>query len=162
MFAAVETTSAGFSRLDNFQLVANPVSLFATWIGGYSVGAQDGPNDNPDGDLLTNIQEFAFGSDPSANDSGPLAIDGSVNGAPVPVTSDGTTYELYFIRRDDHGTSGSITYTAQFSSDLQTFTDSGDTPTFVTDSSDDSDYEVVKVPYPPTATFGRIRVEQSP
>ena len=70
--------------------------------------------------------------------------------------------EFYFVRRDDHGTSGSVSYTVQFSNDLTTFTNSTATPTFVADSSVDSDYGIVKVPYPGGSTFGRVQVAEVP
>jgi len=124
---------------------------------------------DPDGDGRNNLWEFAFGTDPTLSQLESLAADGSAHGDPIPVTDDGgATFDFLFVRRDDHGTSGSLTYTVQFSSDLETFYDSADTPTLVADSSADADYEVVKLPYPATlpngqkATFARIWVVESP
>jgi hypothetical protein len=56
----------------------------------------------------------------------------------------------------------------QFSSDLGTFYSSAVTPTFVADSSVNSDYEVVKAPYPASlpnsqpGNFGRLQLEFVP
>jgi hypothetical protein len=128
-----------------------------------------GLSSDPDGDGRNNLWEFAFGTDPTSSQLGSLAADGSAHGAPIPVTDDGgATFDFLFVRRDDHGTSGSLSYTVQFSSDLETYYDSGDTPSFVADSSADADYEVVKLPFPATlpngqkATFARVMVVESP
>ena len=89
-------------------------------------------------------------------------MDGSAHGQPISMPDGSNDMEFYFIRRDDHGTSGSVTYTVQFSTDLGTFNDSAATPTVVADSSVNADYEVVKVPYPVGSTFGRVRIEAAP
>ncbi len=124
---------------------------------------------DPDGDGVTNFIEFAFGTDPTSSNGGALATDGSAHGGSKPVTNDaGATFDLVYVRRDDHGTSGSASYTPQFSSDLVTFYDSAATPSVVADSSVDAAYEVVKVPYPQTlpngqkAKFGRIKLSGIP
>jgi len=92
-----------------------------------------------------------------------LAVDGTVNGQPLILSSDGgATYDLYFVRRNDHNTSGSLTYTYQFSSDLVTFENSVVTPTLVAPSTDNTDYEVMKVAFPVNARFGRIGVIETP
>ena len=115
-------------------------------------------SDAGDSDGLVNLLEFAFGTDPNAADQANLVIDGSVNGVPI-VNADfsnpGVAFDAVFVRRDDFGSSGSLNYTAQFSSDLITWHDSTDTPTLIADSTDDSDYEVVSVPYPFFTPDGR-------
>jgi glucuronoarabinoxylan endo-1,4-beta-xylanase len=127
-----------------------------------------GVNQDPDGDGVINQLEFGFGMDPTLNASSSLLVEGSLNGLPVAATSDGGgTFDFFFIRRDDHGTSGSLNYIVQFSSDLGTFYDSDVTPTFVIDSAN-THYEVVKVAYPEIlpngqkATFGRIELTRAP
>ncbi len=168
LFAAIETTSSGFARIDNFVLIAHPASLFESWIRGFDFGEETGPADDPEADGMPNLMEFAFGTNPSAADAKPLAADGSDNGLPRLESAGGSDFELLFVRRDDHGTSGSLRYTPQFSSDLETFYDSADAPDFVADSSDDPDYEVVKVPFPTSlpdsqpARFGRVKIEEEP
>ncbi|MGB1128574.1 MAG: Ig-like domain-containing protein, partial [Haloferula sp.] len=152
--------------------VADP---FADWIAGFDFSSFDSPDltgaGNPEGDTLSNLLEFAFGTDPTLIDAVALNPDGSVNGVPVPVASGGgggVTFDYLFVRRDDHGTSGSVTYTPQFSSDLTTFYDSSATPDLVADSTDDPAYEIVKVPYPAIlpdgkkARFARMKVDEVP
>lgn len=142
---------------------------YDSWATMYNLGTQSGMGDNPDGDRSSNMMEFAFGTDPTLSDTGPLATDGTRHGVPVlQEKTGGDGFELYFVRRDDHGTPGSLTYTACFSSDLATFYDDDTVPTVVYDSSVDSDYELVKVPFPASlpnglpARFGYIRVEENP
>ncbi len=120
---------------------------------------------DPDNDHMTNLMEFAFGTDPTLKNSGFLVADGSVNGLPIIDSSDnGGSHHLFFVRRADYETPGSVTYTAQFSSDLVTFYDSAATPTFVGNSTASADYEIVKIPFPATlpnsqlAKFARIKI----
>jgi len=49
-----------------------------------------------------------------------------------------------------------------FSSDLVTFENSVVTPTLVAPSTDNTDYEVMKVAFPVNARFGRIGVIETP
>ncbi|PXA04419.1 hypothetical protein DDZ13_07765 [Coraliomargarita sinensis] len=67
-----------------------------------------------------------------------LATDGSSNGGSFVQKGAGRVMEFYFLRRKDHGTSGSVRYTVQFSTDPSDFTDSGTVPTWVADSDPDS------------------------
>ncbi|MDC0287253.1 hypothetical protein OAK89_03410 [Akkermansiaceae bacterium] len=140
---------------------------------GSSANTGNGENlsDAGDSDGLTNLLEFAFGTDPNLADQANLMLDGSVNGVPI-VNADfsgaGVAFDAVFVRRDDFGDSGSANYTVQFSSDLATWHDSTDTPTVVADSTDDSDYEIVSVPYPfftpdgKKARFFRVQVTLIP
>ncbi len=125
------------------------------------------PTSDPDNDGRVNLMEFAYGTDPTVAGEARLAIDGSAHGSPVLGMSDGgDTLYVYFVRRDDHEAPGSVSYMAQFSSDMRMFYDSAVAPTVVTDSSADTDYEVVKVPFPATlpdgqpARFARIAMTQ--
>jgi hypothetical protein len=52
---------------DNF--LKFPFTGFEGWIAGYSVGTATNATDNPDGDALDNLAEFALGGDPSSSDS---------------------------------------------------------------------------------------------
>jgi hypothetical protein len=136
---------------------------YAAWTGNFTNFTEIGPSANPDGDRMSNIMEFAFGTDPTVQDSSSLAIDGSVHGSPIPVNLGSGAFEFYFIRRKDHDTLGSFSYTPQFSNDLKSFTDSVATPDWVIDSSlDANNYEVVKVPYPAGTRFGRIEINITP
>jgi hypothetical protein len=102
---------------------------------------------------------------------GPLATDGSSHGDPVVKPESGGGFALYFLRRIDHGTTGSVTYTACFSSDLATFYDNNNTanpPVEVATSTKDPNYKVIKVPFPASlpngqpAKFGRVKVTATP
>lgn len=110
----------------------------------------------------------AASTDPTIGDASPITADGSSNGLPRLQSTGGSQFELLFVRRDDYGASGSLSYTPQFSSDLANFYDSADAPAFVADTSNDTNYEVVKVPFPAslpdgqTARFGRVQVEEVP
>jgi len=185
------TADDGFVQVSNDIVITVVSARYSTWSSNGTdtetatfanpslfVGSDTTPSSNPDGDNMNNLLEFAFGTDPTVNDSGSLVADGSVNGLPIPLSSDGgITFDLLFVRRDDHATPGSLTYTPQFSSDLVTYYDSASipvalltpTPTLVADSTDDPDYEVVKVPFPTgdlpdgeKARFGRIDVTETP
>ena len=110
----------------------------------------DGSDFSDAGDLdgLNNLLEFGFGTDPNSDDNASLAIDGSVNGVPI-VDLDGGAFRGVFVRRIDHGDSGSLRYVPQFSSDLDNWYESAD-PVVVLASpvGANSDYELVAVPFP--------------
>ena len=143
-------------------ITVNPAlpSVYATWAGGdftHAFGDAD-PTNNGDGDRKSNMMEFAFGTDPTLNDDGSLTTDGLTNGDPVAMEAGGGGMEFYFLRRKDHGDSGSVSYTVQFSADLSSFTNSTADPTPVRDSQVNANYEIVKVPYPEGSRFGRVMV----
>ena len=113
--------------------------------------------------------EYAMGTDPTLHAGGALKMDGTSHGSPTIIPSGvGGTFDFVFVRRDDHGATGGVDYTPQFSADLQTFYNSAVIPAFIADSSVNPAYEVVKVPYPATlpdgkkATFGRLQVTEAP
>ncbi len=157
-------------------LSAAGTSAIEAWrIANFGSAANSGIGENfsdaADSDGLHNLLEFAFGTDPKTADQGDLAIDGTVNGIPtLNVVSNGgaNEFKALFTRRDDHGASGSVTYTLQFSSDLETWVDSIEDPTVIADSSDDPAYEVVSVNFPfflpggETARFFRVIVNLVP
>ncbi|MGB1130267.1 MAG: hypothetical protein ACPG4K_09455 [Haloferula sp.] len=151
-------------------------TIYGDWLGGFDFSGFTSPDltpsGNPDSDVSNNLLEFAFGTNPAVSSGASLNPDGSANGLPVPVASGGggggVSFDYLFVRRDDHGTSGSVTYTPQFSSDLVTFHDSAAPPVLVADSTEDPDYEIVKVPYPAIlpdgkkARFARMKVDEVP
>jgi hypothetical protein len=115
----------------------------------FGISGDAGPSSNPDGDTLVNLLEFAFGTDPNVIDNSLLTVSGGTFTPGTPTTTAGTattisSYKAQFVRRTDHVQAG-LTYHAQFSSDLITWEDSMETPTFV--AGPVSGYEVVKVPY---------------
>lgn len=120
-----------------------------------------GPTENGDTDPLNNLLEFAFGTNPIVNDNIPLSWAGTGNdvvpGSPATSTSfpieGGVDFTARFLRRKDHGSAGSVSYTWRFSSDLMDWESSADTPTWFVapvDLADDAsgDYDLVEVPYP--------------
>jgi hypothetical protein len=139
-------------------------AIYASWAGGSFANPFNAldPAGNQDGDQHSNLMEFAFGTDPTLQDATSLATNGSVNGSPVPRDAGGGVFEYCFMRRKDHGTSGSVSYTVQFSNNLSDFTNSVVAPTFVANSNVNANYEVVKVPFPAEFRFGRVGVEIVP
>ena len=105
------------------------------------------PANNQDGDSLTNLQEFAFGTDPTVSSESVITWSGGTvtgHGKPVIIEESGTYYAV-FGRRTSYMADG-LTYTLRFSADLSSpWNVSGATPTvFATDGTIDA----VKVPFP--------------
>jgi len=154
--------------LDNISLTGtktSPEPIYTTWskrtFGKTFTDTHSGSNQ--DNDSLTNLQEFAFGTDPTLHSDLPLSPDGLRLGVPLPVTTDGgVSYDLYFVRRKDYATAGSITYTPQFSGNLSSFAATNEIPTVVVADTVDPDYEIVKVAFPVDKTFGRVKVSITP
>jgi len=105
---------------------------------------------DPDSDGLINLQEFAFGLDPTSSSNASLAYTegGEVTqpGLPVYKEMNGNPLAL-FLRRKDHADAG-LTYTVVFSADLRRWTISNDSPTLRTGEGSSGEYEAVSVPYP--------------
>jgi hypothetical protein len=132
-----------------------------------SNGLNAGPNDNFDGDGLTNLQEFAFGTNPTETSTGSLSYAaGFISQRGLPAVSlrnitGGVDFRASFIRRKNHLAVG-LTYQVQFSGDLTTWQSSTATPTIV---ASDAETEAVTVPYPlfvngKKARFFRVAVSQ--
>lgn len=153
-------------------LILSPSSVYDTWvIGAGLTSGNDGINDDGETDGLVNLLEFAFGTDPKANDNNPLVVtDGStftpgtqIVQISAPFTPANVTAQ--FVRRIDAAAAG-LTYIPEFSADLATWeTDSSNSaPTVV---STQGDYQVVSVPYlvflsnGQKASFFRIRVNST-
>ena len=128
--------------------------------------AQAAAGANPDGDSLTNLQEFAFGTDPSQSSGGSVRWNGSTlleAGLPVPYISGNAgnfTFRAVFARRKDFSPAG-LSYTVEFSGDLATWKASTSNPTVL---ADDGEIQVVSVPYPffvngKKATYFRVKVQ---
>ena len=122
---------------------------------------------NPDGDTLTNLLEFAFGTDPSQASGGSVQWSGSsliTAGSPIPYVFQGGTgtfsYRAAFSRRKDYSLHG-LSYKVEFSADLNTWKASTAAPTVL---ADDGSVQVVYVPYlvfvnGRKATFFRVGVQ---
>ena len=144
------------------QLFVGPTP-YDLWAGGTFANPPFSDTDgasNPDGDSLSNLLEFAFGTDPTSPDSNALSWDGvnpAVGGSPVVDVSfpggGGVDFKARFLRRKDHGTIGSASYAWEFSSDLTDWESSDGSPGWLVppvDLADDAsgDYDLVEVPYP--------------
>ena len=156
---------------DNVSMVLYEVNVVGTgsiqldaWLA--EKGIQDGPAGNPDMDVLANLQEYAFGTDPKSSLTGSVAVgDGQVvaRGTPsarVLAPEDGG-FQGLFARRKDHA-SVNLRYIPQFSADLIQWVDATALPVPV---GDDGEMEVVSVNAPDTingmpARFFRVGVEQ--
>ncbi|HEX5791201.1 MAG TPA: InlB B-repeat-containing protein [Luteolibacter sp.] len=150
---------------DDLVITVNAATPYSTWSEDVFAlpFADTDPTHNPDGDSLSNLQEFAFGTDPTDPATGSLSFveGGALTSPGTPVTvKNGSTRLAVFARRKDHATAG-LTYSVQFSADMAAWTTSSDTPTLRTSPTDPADYEAVSVPYPstnPAPKFFRVGV----
>ncbi len=106
------------------------------------------PEGDPDNDTLTNLQEYAFGTDPTVSTTGEIVYDGTsvtTPGGPK-IVEEGGMYYAVFGRRADYLTAG-ILYTVRFSADLENgyWVTSADEPEPITAT---GDIRAVRVPYP--------------
>ena len=120
-----------------------------------------------DNDGVINLLEFAFGTDPSQASGGSVQWSGSsliTAGSPIPYVFQGGTgtfsYRAAFSRRKDYSLHG-LTYTVEFSADLNTWEASSAAPTIL---ADDGTIQAVYVPYldfvnGKRATFFRVGVQ---
>jgi hypothetical protein len=129
-----------------------------------------------DGDGITNLMEFAFGTDPTSPTSGAPALQyagtfaggGTITGTGQPITmfevnANGVDFRALFVRRADYASAG-LTYVVQFSADLNSWTASAVAPTVL---ADDGTLQIVSVPYVPfvqgkKARFFRVQVSIAP
>lgn len=131
-------------------------SLFENWarISGLE-GEDAAPDANPDGDKLTNLQEFAFGADSDSFITGPLVFElgGEVLSVGLPTLVDfqpsaaNPDTRAVFIRRKDYQLAG-LRYVPQFSADMLVWTTSQTPPTVLTDQNGGAQVEAVSVPFP--------------
>ncbi len=131
----ISNTSGVASRTAILTVNAPPAENFAGWTALATVPAnQRGPLDDPDGDGLPNLMEFALNLAPS-----------TFNGNPHPtsfVSVSGQSYpSVTFTRRKDLG---NTTLSVQISADLTYTTDLGSTVVSVTDNNDGTETVVVR------------------
>ena len=124
-----------------------------SWRLAYFGDIQNADASDADSDGLKNLQEFAFGTDPTTNLSGTpvLVVNGSVlaqRGQPtvlaVKLSASSIDYRALFCRRKDWAAAG-LSYTVQFSGDLATWASSSATPALV---ASDGEVDAVSVRYP--------------
>jgi len=89
---------------------SGPASGFTTWIGGFAVGGQNQPGDDPDNDGMDNLIEFVLNGNPSLSDNSILPK--------LNVTA--TDFEFTYQRRDD-SVSPETTQTFQWGTTLATW-----------------------------------------
>ena len=114
-----------------------------------------------DGDGKSNLLEFAIGTNPTENRSGPSGLEytgtfaggGTITktGQPVIITQGGETRALY-VRRKDRTAAG-LTYHQRFSADLNSWQNSSLDPTVL---ADDGANEIVSLPFPAADAGGKI------
>jgi hypothetical protein len=117
------------------------------------IGIIDGSADS-DGDGLTDLQEFAFGTNPTGGAPGPLAYEpgGSVTNPGTPIAlnlavGEGIDFRAIFGRRKNYQTAG-LTYLVEFSAGLDVWVPRDTAPTVVTGENSTGDIDAVSVPYP--------------
>jgi hypothetical protein len=110
--------------------------------------ANAGPAWDGDADGLSNLLEFAFGTNPSVGSGSSVAWSpGLLPGTPthsISTTSGNLTFRAVFARRRDYLAAG-LTYTVEFSADLLTWKASTAIPAMLVQN---SEIQVVSVPYP--------------
>ena len=142
---------------NDFDLTVTGITPRGAWrLEHFASPANSGPGAdaaNTDGDPADNLLEFAFGTDPTAADGGSLAFDGATvtPGAPAVHVAAGPSFTARFLRRKDHGTPGSVSYSLEFSSDLTDWETSTATPAVVADA---GAWQLVEVPFPATLGNG--------
>ena len=129
-------------------------------------GTQASIASDADSDSLSNLQEYAFGTNPLQASGAAVQWSGSTflsAGVPVPyaTTVNGSfSYRAVFSRRKDYSAAG-LSYAVEFSADLVTWKASTTTPTRLADN---GEVEAVYVPYiifvnGRKATFFRVKVQ---
>ena len=146
-----------------------PLSPFDSWRANYPdlVGAMGLPGADADGDGFTNLEEYAFGTNPMNGNINEIAYTGgsvTTYGQPKLDTSSG--YSAVFGQRQDRVAAG-LTYTVQFSANLTDWVNSDTVPTVI---ANDSTIQAVGVAYPasiqtpagPAAPkFFRVKIRQN-
>ncbi|MCS6244267.1 MAG: M36 family metallopeptidase [Opitutus sp.] len=150
-----------------YAVVTTRRTPYQDWATGLGLsGANLDPNGDADTDGIKNLQEWAFGTNPSSGAGEPIQVNAGVlnaHGAPtvlaVPDGLGGVSLFALFGRRKDAGTVG-LTYAVEFSENLTVWNVSTNTPTVI---AQDSEIEAVTVPLPsavstPPKVFFRVRV----
>jgi hypothetical protein len=141
------------------------ISLYASWANGFLPADISATAGNNDGDKLNNLQEYAFGTDPTISTFAPLSyvLNGNTtSGMPIlesTGSSGGLNYAV-FARRKDHLQAG-LTYQVQFSANLNYWKNSIETPLILSGTNADA-IEAVRVPFPPSVPLSAAETEHAP
>jgi len=146
-------------------LTGTGITAFEGWMAAAGVPAdQAGPQQTPQGDGVPNLLKYAFNMDPVKPDVRMLSV-GAEGTAGLPGGARiGDGLRLEFLRRKA-GTHPGITYTAQFGSGLDAWTDFTGTETVSPLTPENPTWERVVVDDPapgPGQRFGRLKVVQTP
>lgn len=166
-FTADSSTAGGYITGSGKIQVAGAAGGYAGWATarGLTAGVNDGLNQDPDGDGISNLLEYVLGGLPVGS--------GAANTSILPVqTMDANNITLTFHRSDLSETD--TTQVVQISSDLSTWTDFATigaataAPVTVTEDSPSADVDAVSVAIPRTGNavsgklFARLRVLKQP
>lgn len=147
------TESAEYTVAEGTQSSLCPYEIWAaTWP---LTGALSAENSDYDLDSITNVEEWAFDTDPTYPFTGAITFSSGTitqHGVPTLYISGGAN--LVWGRRLDYASLG-LTYTPEFSPNNITWTPSAATPTGV---ANDATLSAVYVPFPPGTFFGRVTV----
>jgi uncharacterized membrane protein len=111
---------------------------------------------DPDGDGHTNLEEFAFGTNPGGSSQGSIEVINGIitkHGSPIPLATNTPTsveFSAVFGRLANWQSLGLI-YKVRFSADMMTWEESTVTPTVL---ATDGNLEAVSIPYPSSIISG--------
>ncbi|MDP0489787.1 MAG: Ig-like domain-containing protein [Verrucomicrobiota bacterium JB023] len=133
---------------------ASASSPFADWLSANFPGETDetivGPNADPDGDGIDNLAEYALNSLPNDSTSQPA----------ITVTTDDTEVSISY---PTVAAATDVSYTVQWSTDLENWFTEGITETLDPDPAEDADFPVIKASLAretDDAKFMRVLIEQ--
>ena len=124
-------------------------SPYTQWLTGFTfpAGADQTPAGDADKDTLTNLQEYAFGTNPTLSTGALIAHTGAAvtaHGSPTLTGTNAADLRGVFGRRKDAAAAG-LTYVAEFSADLLTWHAAAAAPTVL---ASDAVIDAVSVPWP--------------
>jgi fibronectin type 3 domain-containing protein len=137
-YYVVAATDAGGTGPNSAEVSAIPAQSLTQWTAAYFPGISDanitGPSADPDGDGLTNLEEYLLGTNPTVPDSPGSLITTNTDGS-------GNLVITFHVSKNLTG----ITYKIHQSTDMLNWTDTGVTPTI---QSDQGTYYIMQAPVP--------------